>query len=183
MYRHSLANARPDMPAEMWLALNADKIGYLTADMNDLERAGIELLPATLKIANEFGTHHRERASTLMGELFLESYEMGKVSFSESPAAKRFKEFRTQMYQEYNRVPYDRAERTLDILWRGFEKLEGYSPLHSIALLTDENAIRLAEKWLSKAPHPGDVRALDMLGEFAPHILDGSIDFCTIDFK
>lgn len=87
------------------------------------------------------------------------------------------------MYKEYNRVPADLPNRILDVLWDGFSKLEGYSPLHSIALLTDESATLLAEKWRTESPRPEHVDNVHVLGEFPRSALDGSLDLCNTGFE
>lgn len=144
MYRHSGKNVSPDMTQEAWIVRYADKLAYLFSDYNDFTRLGWKSPEDLKEVVAWFGKNQRERTFRAMVELYEESAAAGRVSFEKSEAARNFALLRTLMYKEYVRVAEQSVDRVLEPIYGFLEQMNIVPPWLGIALLTDDEVVRLA---------------------------------------
>ncbi len=146
MMRHSGRNVSKSMTQEAWANRYADKIAYLFADYNDLQRMQFRHLPERLiKLMNQFGSTQRERTAIAIFELCKESAEEGKVTFEKSEFAKMFHELRSLMYQVYPMVTHQKPAYVLDPLWDLLSGIKGVAPELVFALMSDRDVVALTQ--------------------------------------
>lgn len=142
--RHSGNLAREEMSQEAWVLRYADKITYLVHDITDiLVRM---LYPESNELSSivlDLGRTPRERTASLIAGLLVESRQMGKVSFSESPMAKRFNRLRTLMYEIYPRVTMQNVKEKMGPVLEALQNLKIGNPFLLLALMTDVDVDRM----------------------------------------
>ncbi|MDB5266473.1 MAG: hypothetical protein JWN89_288 [Parcubacteria group bacterium] len=171
MMRHSGDTAREGMTQEAWVVRWADKIAYLFADYNDISRRMKFPLEQELKaLADEFGLDHRERTSTAIAALIVESAACGKVSFENSIWGHKFKKFRSLMMTVYVRVTQQDLRAMMEPVLEFLTQLKIGDPFLMFALMTDQDVIRLARNPSRNITHLRDTalgERLDYLGEYS----------------
>lgn len=177
--RHSGNTAREGMSQEAWVLRHTDKFAYIFHDVNDiLVRAKYPASRELLDLVNSFGTTQRDRTSTAISGLVVESAEHGRVSFEHSDLGRRFKQLRELMYEVYPRVTQQNVENTMGPVLDFLEMLKVGDPFLLLALMTDKEAAMIA------AAPMKDMQAFNQtaISEIVPHIQDiGSVDLCDPD--
>ncbi len=179
MMRHSGNMAKDSMSAEAWVLRHTDKFTYIFHDVNDIfVRMKFPDKVGALKLANEFGENQRQRTTTAMAGLVLESEDCGKVSFEKSALAVKFKELRDLMYKVYVHVTRQNVEPILEPVLNFLVELGIGDPFLILALMTDRDVLRLRDE------SNLDMQAFNKTSvcEIVPHLAEiGKIDLCDPD--
>jgi dGTPase len=179
MMRHSGNTAREGMSPEAWVLRHADKFAYIFADYNDI--VGRMKYPVSQELRglmNEFGRNQRERGTTAISALILESAALGKVSFEESEIAQKFKRLRQLMYELYPRVTQQNVAATLEKVFEFLVQLRIGDPYLLLALMTDKDVDLIAHATMR------DMQVFNQtaVSEIVPYLEDiGPVDLCDPD--
>jgi len=179
MMRHSGNTAKEGMSEEAWTLRHTDKFTYIFHDVNDI--VGRMRYPISSELQNlisEFGNTQRERTTTAISGLIVESAELGRVSFEQSEFGQKFKRLRTLMYEVYPHVTQQNVQSTMEPVLEFLTMLNIGDPFLLLALLTDNDVVLLASEPMK------DLRAFNRtsLSEIVPHLGDiGEIDLCDPD--
>jgi dGTPase len=181
MMRHSGNKAREDMTQEAWVVRYTDKIAYIFHDYNDLsERMRHPLTRPIHSLMREFGTSQRERTCAVMAGLIAESAEKGKVSFEDSPLAKKFHELRSLMMGIYTHVTQQDLRYIMEPVLRSLEEFALGDPFLLFALMTDRDTIFLFNQRSRNIEHLQHTA----LKELLPYLEDiGEVDLCDPDLS
>ncbi len=181
MMRHSGNMVREGMTPEAWLLRYTDKITYLFHDVNDIVvREGYSVSEELTNLVEEFGSIQRFRASTAMAALTIESAELGRVSFEYSDLAQKFHRLRRLMYDIYPCVTQQDVGPILEPVLRFLERLDIGDPFMLLALLNDEDAIKISRATMR------DMRLFNetSLSEIVEHLPKiGKVDLCDPDLN
>jgi len=181
MMRHSGNKAKKEMSQEAWVLRYADKFAYIFHDINDIiVRSRYRAKPELLALAKTFGSTQRERTTTAIAGLVIESAEHGHVSFELCELAKKFKHLRTLMYEVYPRVTQQDVEDTMRPLFDFLDMLDIGDPYLLLALMTDRDAAYITSRTVK------DLQAFNRtaVSEIAPHLDKiGTIDLCDPDLN
>ena len=145
MMCHSGAMARPDMSQEAWALRHTDKVTYIFHDWNDI--VGRMKYPASRELSdlvNTFGENQRERTTTAIAGLVVESAECGFVSFEHSELGAAFKRLRTMMYEVYPHVTQQNVAYTMEPTLEFLQMLDIGDPFLLLALMTDRDVANIA---------------------------------------
>lgn len=180
MLRHSGSMARPGMSQEACVLRFADKITYLFHDLNDIVgRMGFPASCDLLDLAATFGNTQRERTTTAIAGLVIESAECGYVSFGESELGRKFHQLRKLMYDEiYPRVTQQDVGPFMEPVLEMLTTLKIGDPFLLLALMTDNDARNLANAQMR------DMQAFNKtaISEIVPYLQDiGTVDLCDPD--
>lgn len=176
MMCHSGNKAREGMTQEAWVVRYVDKIAYIFADYNDMVKRFGYPIPTRLKVMmDKFGLDHRERTSTAMCGLIIESAERGQVSFEHSDIGRAFSELRREMYEHYGRVTQQDLGVVIEPVLEFLAGLGIGDKYLLFSLLTDRDVQFLHEQKSKNFEHLRNTA----LGERLPY-LDrlGKIDLC-----
>lgn len=78
----------------------ADEISYIFHDINDIfVRMKYPVPKELINLADFFGKNQRERTTTAVAGLIIESAELQKVSFEHSEIGEKFQKLRGLMYK------------------------------------------------------------------------------------
>ena len=176
MMRHSGNMAKEGMSAEAWTLRFTDKFTYIFHDINDIVgRMRYPVRDELTQIANEFGENQRQRTSTAIAGLVLESSELKKVSFEVSELGQKFKKLRDLMYEVYPRVTRQDVGTSLEPVLNLLTTLGIGYPFLLLTLMTDRDIILLnSESNL-------DMQAFNKTSvcEVVPHLGKiGKVDLC-----
>jgi dGTPase len=136
-----------EKPQEYAAVMYADKIAYTFSDLNDALRYG--LLKEEPKLVGMLGDSQRKRVDGCIVALIKESLEKEYVSFSGSLAFRVFDELKAFMYENvYHKMDWSLHK---DILHKAYDffNTQGIDPIVAIALLTDKEANKLGQLFLS----------------------------------
>ena len=179
MYRHSGNTAKDGMPAEAWILRYMDKAGYLFADINDIGGRMRYPLPAELvTLVNEFGGDQRERTTTAIAGMVIESAELGKVCFEQSELGRKFSRIRDLMLEIYPHVTQQNVTVTMESILELLRLLNLGDPFLLLALMNDSDAIMLASESMK------DMRLFNRtaVSEVVPYLQEiGPVDLCDPD--
>lgn len=180
MLRHSGAKAKIGMTPEAWIVRFADKIAYLFADYNDIERMGYHPSAELKSAVEEFGTNQRERNTTAMCGLIIESAEAGKVEFIHSELAHKFNRIRTLMQDVYPRIAAQEPHHLMEPVLEFLTKRNEGDPYMMLTLMTDDDIAFLASKAMISFEHFRQTA----ISEILPHLeAIGKIDLCDPDLN
>jgi dGTPase len=176
MMCHSGNTARWGMSQEAWLLRHTDKFSYIFHDINDIVgRMKYPVSEELIELANVFGKTQRERTTTAIAGLILESAQYQRVSFTHSELGQKFQKLRKLMYDVYPHVTQQNVESimapTLDFL----RMLNIGDPFLLLALMTDKDVTELTAKSMK------DMRAFNdtSVSEIAPNLHRiGVVDLC-----
>jgi dGTP triphosphohydrolase len=176
MMRHSGNMATKEMSQEAWLVRFADKFAYIFADYNDItERMGFPPSAELVSLISEFGGSQRERTTTAMAGLIVESAEAKQVSFQHSVVAQKFDRLRTLMYDLYGRATTQDASPILDPVLNFLTKLKIGNPFMLLALMTDKDVLYLSSQKMLDMSH----LKVTSIAELLPHLEEiGDVDLC-----
>jgi dGTPase len=181
MMRHSGNMATDEMSQEAWVLRHADKFAYIFHDWNDIVgRMGYQASQELHALIDDFGQTQRERTTTAMAGLIIESHEMGRVSFEESELGAKFKRLRNLMYKVYPRVTQQNVSYTLEPVLEFLQLLDICDPFLLLALMTDKDVECLARENMK------DLQAFKRtaVSEIAPNLKRiGQIDLCNPDLN
>ncbi len=177
MMCHSGNLAHPGMSQEAWTLRYTDKIAYLFHDVNDIMmRARYPVSQELRELVAAFGETQRERGSTAIAGLVIESAACGRVSFEESDLGRKFKRLRTLMYEDvYPHVTQQKVEWTMGAVLDFLEMIKIADPFLILALMTDHDARLIAE-----APMK-DINIFNQtaVSEITPYLQEiGTINLC-----
>lgn len=180
MQRHSGKRASPTMTPEAWVLRYCDKIAYLFADYNDIfVRMQFPASNGELTtLVSEFGSNQRERVSTAIAALVIESATVGHVSFEHSTFGEKFQRIRELMYAVYPRITQQDVANTLGPVLDFLGNLQIGDPYLLLALMTDHDVVALATQPMK------DISVLHGMAimEIIPHLESiGHIDLCDPD--
>ena len=176
--RHSGELAIPGMTPEAWVVRYADKIAYLFADYNDIVRMGYQVGSELKSAIAEFGQNQRERTTTAMCGLIIESFEAGRVQFSHSEIARKFNRIRQMMYEVYPRVAAQEPGRLMEQVLEFLTNRKEGDPFMLLSLMTDDDVSFLASKPMISYEHLRQTA----ISEILPHLeAIGKVDLCDPD--
>src|SRR3989344_1766679 len=179
MMRHSGNTARDGMSQEAWVLRHTDKFAYIFHDVNDIGlRMRYPISGELLSLTNSFGEDQRQRTSTAIAGLVIESAECGKVCFEHSELGQKFTRLRTMMYEIYPRVTQQNVESIMGPVLECLNMLNLCDPFLLLAFMTDEDAARLAKEPMK------DMQAFNRtaVSEIVPYLSQiGPVDLCAPD--
>jgi dGTPase len=181
MMRHSGNTARPEMSSEAWVLRYTDKFAYLFADYNDIVGRMRWPVSKELKdLVESFGQNQRERGTTAIAGLIIESSQMGQVSFEHSEIARKFHRLRSLMYELYPRVTQQNVAPTLERVMEFLTQLDVGDPFLLLALMTDRDVDMVADATVK------DMQVFNQttVSEILPHLeAIGQVDLCDPDLN
>ncbi len=181
MMHHSGIMARPGISQEAWVLRYTDKFTYVFHDFNDVViRMKYPASRELLDLANAFGETQRERTTTAIAGLIVESAEYGYVSFEHSELGRMFKRLRDLMNEMYPHVTQQNVEYTMEPTLEFLRMLNIGDPFLLLALMTDRDVAKIAG-----APMK-DMQLFNRtaVSEIAPYIREiGTIDLCNPDLE
>ncbi len=181
MMCHSGNTAREGMSPEAWTLRHTDKFAYIFHDINDIVvRNKYPASQELLNLADEFGATQRERTTTAIAGLVVESAACGRVSFEQSELGQKFKKLRTLMYEVYPRVTQQNVAPTMESLLEFLTMLHVGDPFLMLALMTDKDADDLASKRMKDLPAFQRTAVAEIV-PYLPKI--GAVDLCDSDLS
>lgn len=176
MMRHSGKTECPNMSQEAWTLRHTDKFAYIFHDINDIVgRMKYPVRDEVLAIADLFGSTQRERTTTAIASLVVESAECGFVSFEKSELAQKFQRLRQLMYEVYVHVTQQNVERVMRPVLDFLHMIDIGDPFLLLALMTDKDVADLAKESMP------DMQAFNRttISEITPYLQQiGKIDLC-----
>jgi dGTPase len=176
MMCHSGTMARPGMSQEAWTLRYTDKFTYVFHDFNDaVVRMRYPVSHELLNLANAFGGTQRERTTTAIAGLVVESAECGFVSFERSELGIAFKRLRDLMNEMYPHVTQQNVGYTMEPTIEFLRMLNIGDPFLLLALMTDRDVANIA------AAPMKDMQLFNRtaVSEIAPYLREiGTIDLC-----
>ncbi len=169
-----------DISQEARVVMLSDKIAYVIADWEDLERTGLSLdgMSDIRDMMRSLGDNSQERIRACITALCLESAEKGKISFSTSEQAQSFAQARKLMRKIYPLLNCSAAASHLSNVHELIMRVElSVQPVVALALMTDEEVLQL-----STTPN---VNILNLhrtsLADLLPTLRGKEIDFTAKD--
>lgn len=179
MMRHSGNTVREGMSQEAWLIRYTDKLTYIFHDLNDIVgRMKYHVSSELIALADTFGRNQRERTTTAIAGLVIESAECGRVCFEHSELGQRFNRLRTLMYEVYPHVTQQNVDGIMRPVLEFLTMINVSDPFLLLALMTDRDAAMLAAEPMK------DMQAFNRtaVSEIVPHLEKiGRIDLCNPD--
>jgi dGTP triphosphohydrolase len=179
MMRHSGNQATNEMSQEAWVLRYTDKFTYIFHDVNDIViRMHYPVSGELRELVNDFGDNQRERTSTAIAGLIVESAECGRVSFQNSELGQKFARLRNLMYEVYVCVTQQDVGSIMQPVLDFLDMLKIGDPFLLLALMTDKDVASLAAEPMK------DMRAFNhtSVSEIAPHLQKiGKVDLCNPD--
>lgn len=179
MMCHSGNTARPNMSQEAWVLRYTDKFTYIFHDINDIMgRMGYPVSQELRNLAGLFGDTQRERTTTAIAGLIIESAECERVSFESSELGRQFQRLRNLMYEVYVRVTQQNVDSVMRPVLNFLEMINIGHPFLLLALMTDKDVAELAKESMP------DMQAFNRttISEIAPYLRDiGKVDLCNPD--
>lgn len=176
MMRHSGNFAIPEMSQEAWIVRYADKFAYIFHDINDIgKRLNYPFSKELVDLFSEFGKDQRERTTSAIAALVVESSEMDKVSFEESELGRKFNRIRSLMYDVYPRVTQQNVQDILGPIVDWLKRLGHGDPFLLLALMTDRDVRELSNLTMKDYPAFRQTAAYEVV----EHLSDiGEVDLC-----
>ena len=150
MLRHSkgvgTALSVEGMSAEAAVVRQCDHISYLFSDSNDVARNFPDLFKDHRELMMSwFGRNQRLRVQACLMALCVESAQKGKVVFEETEEAKGFNRLKKYFYDDIYPHCHANYDTAMEVAFHCMQDLvPDVDPAPLFALLTDEDAIRLA---------------------------------------
>ena len=181
MMCHSGSQARQGMSQEAWLLRYTDKITYLFADYNDIVvRMGYPISKELQDLVESFGSNQRERTTTAICGLVIESATAVQVSFQYSERGEKFKLLRDLMYSVYPHVTQQNVRSSMEPVLEFLEMLKIGDPFLLLARMTDHEVAALAANPMR------DMQAFNRtaISEMLPYLNEiGPLDLCDPDLN
>jgi len=176
MMRHSGRLIDPGMSQEAWLLRYTDKFSYIFHDVNDIFVRMRRPMQSELKnLVNLFGENQRERTTTVISGLVIESAECKRVSFELSELGRMFSKLRDLMYEIYPHVTRQNVAECMEKIYDFLTMLSIGDPYLLLALMTDKDALLIANSVMSDQ----DLFNQTALCEISPHLEEiGKVDLC-----
>lgn len=176
MMCHSGNTAHDGMSQEAWTLRYTDKFTYIFHDINDIVvRMKYPVSQVLQDLADTFGQNQRERTTTAIAGLIIESAECGKVSFQHSELGQKFQQLRDMMYQVYVHVTQQNVENNMCPVIDFLSMIEVGDPFLLLALMTDKDVAMIAAEQMK------DMQLFNRtsVSEIAPYLQRiGKIDLC-----
>lgn len=145
MYEHSRGNSSLQSNQyslqESLVTMYSDKIGYITADFNDLQRQNIISDSDIRTINSLLPGIQREKTNQCIQALCQETQQKGRVSFFESETAQNFAQVKDIMYRYYTQLNRNALVEKIKAAYDSLDKipeLEKYDKTMLLALMTDK---------------------------------------------
>lgn len=176
-------------PNEASLLVLADKIAYLFSDFDDFQRMGMlkgKEVPKEFLELGEGTNAQRKRVASCIEALIEESLDKGRISFSKSEVAKKFRGIRDWMYEEmYLKKEWENSKmeglRMIVEYFRENDDLCGnLCPSFVVSLMTDKEANWLAEILKDRKPSQEEINRLSLM-EIIPSLDGKEIDHTRYD--
>ena len=174
-------------PEEYKLVYWADKIAYVSHDINDAVRKGF--LGALPKKIILFGATQRERIKRCLLALLVESIETGRISFDHSFQARLFRAVREWLFENvYRKIDDAPCFNMLDAVYSFLERESrkegsiffGLDPAILLSLTTDWECWRFYQSLISNSQNP----AADLgVSEIVSSLRGKKIDLKKPDFS
>jgi len=176
MMRHSGNTAREGMSQEAWVLRHADKFAYIFHDYNDIvNRVRYPVRQELVDLVNSFGQNQRQRTSTAIAGLVIESAELGRVSFEQSDLGRSFLKLRGMMYELYPAVTQQDVNGSLGPVLDSLQRLKIGEPFMILALMTDSDVRILKNATMIDMP----AFNLTTVSEMFPYLAEiGQVDLC-----
>jgi len=134
-----------------------------------------------INLADFFGKNQRERTTTAVAGLIIESAELQKVSFEHSEIGEKFQKLRGLMYKGvYIRVTQQNVESIMEPVYKSLEAMGIGDPFLLLALMTDKDVADFAAEPIK------DLQAFNRttVSEIVPYLQNiGAIDLCDADLN
>jgi hypothetical protein len=133
-----------------------------------------------LELINYFGNSQRERTTTAIAGLVIESSECGCVCFKHSEIGQKFNCLHELMYTVYPHVTQQNVCYTMEPVLEFLTMIDIGDPFLLLALMTDKDVMMLASKPMK------DMQAFNQtaISEIAPYLQTiGKIDLCDPDLN
>ncbi len=173
---HSGNTARPKMSQEAWVLRYIDKISYIFHDINDIVmRMKYPVSRELLDIANFFGKTQRERTTTAIAGLVVESAEEQRVSFERSELGIKFQRLRSLMYDTYICVTQQNVDSAMRTAFEFLRMINIGDSILLLALMTDKDVATLVAEPMK------DMQAFNCttVSEISPYLQEiGTVDLC-----
>lgn len=180
MMCHSGDTAHEGMSQEAWVLRHTDKFAYLFHDYNDIgTRMEYPFPQEIVDLVNSFGANQRERTTTAICGLVIESARNNKVSFEVSELGRKFQRLRKLMYKVYPCVTQQDVDQNMSEVLKFLTMLNIGDPFLLLALMTDRDMATI----LSASPmKDAGVLKQTSLKEITPYLKDiGQINLCDPD--
>ena len=179
MMRHSGNTAKDGMSQEAWALRHTDKFTYIFHDVNDIiVRMRYPVRSELIELIDEFGKTQRERTTTAIAGLIIESAECGRVCFEHSALGLKFKRLRDLMYEVYPCVTQQNVRYTMEPVLESLAQIKVGDPFLLLALMTDRDVVAFAAEPMK------DMQAFNRtaVSEIVPYLRQiGPIDLCNPD--
>ncbi|HRY52868.1 MAG TPA: HD domain-containing protein [Candidatus Portnoybacteria bacterium] len=184
---HSGGSWPSALPQEYRVGYWADKIAYVSHDINDAVRKEMLRLPSS-ELAN-LGSTHRERTEKCLVALLAESAYSKKISFEYSNEAIAFQKVKDWLFENvYYKIDdgpcFSLLKTVYEFLYEETKKEESIffniDPVILLSLMTDWECKQLYESLISRLPNPAG--GLGIV-EIAPSIRGKKIDWESPDFS
>lgn len=172
-------------PQEYHVVYWADKIAYVAADLNDIERVGFGDIVEMRTMAKPLGNNQREIVDRCRLALVKESADKGTVSFTTSQVAQDFSTLKAWLYENiYQQIDWSSQGQLIRRTHRFLKQcagFDGYNPAILIALMTDRELSQL-QGLFSSTPFPSSSILEDFgVGEIMPYIRGQAINLTNPD--
>ena len=176
MMRHSGNLAKEGMTQEAWVLRYCDKFAYVFHDVNDIfVRFEYPIPKEIADTLDYFGKNQRERTTTAIAAMVVESSKLGRVSFKHSEIAKKFDRLRTLMYEIYPSVSTQNVDDILSPVLESLDRLNIGDPFLLLSMMTDTDVLNFSSKRMRDI---GDFNQTSV-SEILPYIQDiGEINLC-----
>lgn len=186
---HSAKSIPRNKPQEYAVVKLADKIAYVSHDLNDAIR--MKILPENAPMPRLLGENQRKRVEKCVTSLLAESQEKGFISFECSEIAQSFWFLHEWMFKNiYARIDESEFFKILNEIFNIFLELSfqkssvvfGCDPVILISLMSDDECLNLYDDLVFFG---GQKRVLNNLSliEIMPTIRNKKIDWVTPDFS
>jgi dGTP triphosphohydrolase len=140
---------------ESKVVMYSDKIAYVFADINDLQRINIlsssdlNEINSIFPIDSTYGNNQRTRVTTCINALVKESADKGYISFEDSEIAQNFKKLKKHMYGYYDNLDSNLLKEVVRSVITEVSNINGHDPVLVTALMTDSEIKTLYQKIIS----------------------------------
>ena len=176
MMRHSGNMAKEGMSQEAWTLRYVDKFAYIFHDVNDIvERTHYPVSRQLLDLVKEFGKTQRERTTTAISGLVVESAKCGHVCFEHSELGQKFRLLRSLMYEVYVCLTHQNVKETMEPVLEFLAELKLCNPFLLLALMTDKDVVLIT----SEEKRDMEIFNRTAVSQIVPYLRDiGEIDLC-----
>lgn len=181
MRYHSGKTAKAGISQEAQLLQYTDKFTYIFHDVNDIiRRMKYPASEELLGLINDFGNSQRERTTTAIAGLIIESSECGCICFRHSELGQKFSRLLALMYEVYVHVTQQNVRYVMEPVLEFLKMTSIGDPFLLLALMTDKDVIMVASEPMK------DMQIFNRtaISEIVPYLQTiGKIDLCDPDLN